>query len=98
MKRNNTHIHRFAGAVLIAAAVAGMAGCGGGGDSGSVYFPPPVAGNPPPNSPPPQDAYDQFIAYVQSLVASALDTAEPADVTAYDPPPTSETKEPVATQ
>ena len=34
----------------------------------------------------------------QSLVASVLDTAEPANVAAFDPAPTSETKDPVATQ
>ena len=95
----NRNIYRIAGVVLVATV---MAGCGGGGDSnGGSFFPFPVAGNPPPATVPPpmqQDAYDQFLAYVQSLVASVLDTSEPANVAAYDPPPTSETKEPVATQ
>ena len=41
---------------------------------------------------------DKFVDYVKALVATAVDTAEPADVTAFDPPPTSDTTEPVATQ
>ena len=32
------------------------------------------------------------------MVATMLDSSEPANVAAFDPPPTSETKEPVATQ
>ena len=39
-----------------------------------------------------------FLAYVKALVATARDTAEPADVRAFDPPTTTETKEPIATQ
>ena len=64
----------------------------------------PVGGNTPPQSPPQNtppvaaDPYDLFVAYVQAMVATMLDTSEPTDVAAFDPPPTSETKEPVATQ
>jgi len=93
----NRNIPRIAGLLLVAAF---LAGCGGGGGGGAAVYPfPPVSGNNPPENPPPQaDAYDSFIAYVQSLVASVLDTAEPANVAAFDPAPTSETKDPVATQ
>jgi hypothetical protein len=38
------------------------------------------------------------LAYVKSLVDQLLDTSEPAGVSAFDPPPTSETKEPVSVQ
>ncbi|SEK09587.1 MULTISPECIES: hypothetical protein [unclassified Variovorax] len=92
MKRN---IQRIGGALLLAAALTGCGG-GGGGGGGGGFYPFPVGGN---NPPPDQlDAYDQFVAYVQALVASVLDTEEPANVAAFDPPPTSETKDPVATQ
>jgi hypothetical protein len=95
MKRN---ISWMAGPMAVAILVAG---CGGGGGGGG--FVPPVAGTgtTPPStvpSPPAQvDPLDKFIAYVKSLVASALDTVEPADVSAFDPPQTSEAREPVAT-
>ena len=59
---------------------------------------PPVTTTPPPNSiTPVLSAYDSFVAYVQTMVASLRDTSEPADVTAYDPAPVSNTLEPVAT-
>mgnify|MGYP001075701080 CR=1 FL=1 len=92
----NRNIHRIGGALLLAAA---LPGCGGGGGGGGFY-PSPIGGNnPPQNQPPAQaDAYDLFIAYVQAMVATMLDSSEPANVAAFDPPPTSETKEPVATQ
>ncbi|MFM9924353.1 hypothetical protein VLK31_15270, partial [Variovorax sp. H27-G14] len=87
------------GALLLAAA---HTGCGGGGGGGGGFYPFPIAGNPqnPPPVPPGEqaDPYDQFIAYVQALVTTMLDTEEPANVVAFDPPPTSETKDPVATQ
>ncbi|WP_295544520.1 hypothetical protein [uncultured Pseudacidovorax sp.] len=94
---------RLAGALLAAAA---LAGCGGGGGSSFAFLPvPPGTGttNPPTTpapgpSTPQVSAYDQFLAYVTALVGSLQDTAEPADVTAYDPPPTSDTAEPTATQ
>jgi len=93
----NRNIHRIGGALLLAAA---LAGCGGGGGGGGGFYPSPIGGNnPPQNQPPAQaDAYDLFIAYVQAMVATMLDSSEPANVAAFDPPPTSETKEPVATQ
>ncbi|KTT27566.1 hypothetical protein [Pseudacidovorax intermedius] len=98
---------RLAGVLLTAAA---LAGCGGGGGSSFAFFPvPPGTGTTsPPTTPAPgagtgtatpqASAYDQFVAYVVALVSSVQDTAEPADITAYDPPPTSETAEPTATQ
>ena len=65
----NRNIPRIAGLLLVTAF---LAGCGGGGGGGAVFYPfPPVSGNPPENPPPQADAYDSFIAYVQSLVASA---------------------------
>jgi hypothetical protein len=88
-----------AGAVLIAAA---LAGCGGGGGGGSSFYPFPVGSAPPP----PQDgqqpgmevsAYDAFVAYIVALVATKVDDQDAANVAQFDPPPTSETKEPVAT-
>lgn len=92
----NRNIYRIGGLVLVAAV---MAGCGGGDGGGGGAFLPiaPIAGA----SPPPADqagAYNKFVAYVQSLVGSTLDAAEPTDVVvAFDPPPTSETNDPVAT-
>ncbi|MDL9999297.1 hypothetical protein QTI24_11830 [Variovorax sp. J22P240] len=79
------------GLPLVAAFV--VAACGGGGGGGG-YFPP-IGGMTPPADP---DTLDAFLAYVKSLVATALDTAEPADVTAFDPPTTTDTREPIATQ
>ncbi|CAN7384427.1 hypothetical protein LJR290_002319 [Variovorax sp. LjRoot290] len=83
-------------ASLLAAVV--LAGCGGGGGGGSGGFP--IGTAPPPSNPPPvmTDPYDAFIAYVKGLIDMALDTAEPADVAAFDPPPTSDTKDPLSTQ
>lgn len=84
----NRMIIRF-GLALVAAIV--VAGCGGGGGGG--YFPP-VATNPPAQAEP----LDAFLAYVKQLVATALDTAEPADVSAFDPPTTVDTREPITVQ
>lgn len=83
-------------ASLLAAVV--LAGCGGGGGGEFGGFP--VGTVPPPSNPPPvmADPYDAFIAYVKGLIDMALDTAEPADVAAFDPPPTSDTKDPLSTQ
>lgn len=79
------------GVPLVAALV--VAGCGGGGGGGG-YFPP-IGGT---TSTTTADTLDAFLAYVKALVATALDTAEPADVTAFDPPTTMETREPIATE
>lgn len=80
--------------------VLGLSACGGGGDGGFRGFPiattsPPATSNPPPAA---SDPYDSFLAFVKDLVNKVLDTSEPADVTAFDPPPTSDTKEPIAAQ
>lgn len=89
--------YRIAGPLLIAATLAGCGGGGGGG--GSSFYPFPPAGGPPATPPPQADAYDTFIAYVKALVSGGgLDTAEAADVAMFDPPPTSETKDPVSTE
>jgi len=87
---------------LVLAIAAGLTACGGGGDGGR-FFPiattPPASTNPPATTPPAAtDPFDAFVAYVKSLVDQLLDTSEPADVSAFDPPPTSETKEPVSLQ
>jgi len=67
-----------------------IVGCGGGGGSGFI---PPVAGT---TSSRDSDTLDAFMAHVKALVATAMDAAEPADVTAFDPPTTTETREPIA--
>ena len=85
--------------VVPAAMALTLAACGGNDDytDTPVATTPPVT-TPPTTTPPTATAYDTFIAYVQRTVASMLDTAEPADVTAFDPAPVSDTREPVATQ
>jgi len=90
-------ISRIGGLLLVAAF---LTGCGGDGGGGGGFYPFPIAGGNPPDNPPTAqaDPYDQFIAYVQSLVATMLDTEEAANVAVFDPPPTSETKDPVSTQ
>lgn len=98
----NITFHRIAGPLLVAATLAGCGGGGGGGGGFSFHPFPPAGGGqqPPPTAPPPQaDAYDTFIAYVKALVdGGALDTAEAVDVATFDPPPSSETKDPVSTE
>jgi hypothetical protein len=86
-----------AGAVFIAAALAGCGGGGGGGGGG--FYPFPVGANPPPGGQPPAElsAYDAFVAYIVALVATQNEDQDAANVAQFDPPPTSETKEPVAT-
>ena len=89
--------------VALAAALV-LTACGGGGGGGGGYVPigtaPPAQNPPPQTTPPPMmaDAYDSFISYVKQLVAGTSETAPPADVSKFDPPPTSETKDPVSTQ
>ncbi|HEY2418511.1 MAG TPA: hypothetical protein VGH84_11380 [Steroidobacteraceae bacterium] len=77
------------GLPLVAALV--VAACGGGGGG----YVPPIGGA---TSTTTTDALDEFLAYVKALIATAADTAEPADVTAFDPPKTTETREPIGTQ
>jgi hypothetical protein len=69
-----------------------VAACGGGGGGG---YSPPIGGG---TTPADTATLDSFLAYVKTLVATALDTSEPADVTAFDPPTTTEAREPIATQ
>ena len=91
-------------ALPLAAALA-LSACGGGGSGGGGgYFPPiattppPTTGNPPTDPPVMQSPYDAFIAYMKAIIQTALDTSEPADVTAFDPPPVSDVADPVSTQ
>ncbi|MGJ7496400.1 hypothetical protein ACSFA8_15100 [Variovorax sp. RT4R15] len=97
--KNTRLFSRAAGAVVIAAA---LAGCGGGGGGGGGFFLPFPAGSTPPppdNQPLAQvSAYDAFVAYVVTLVSTQIDNQDAANVAQFDPPPTSETKDPVATQ
>ena len=78
-----------------------LVACGGGGGGGGSYFP--IATTPPATTPPGDtqpvvvSPYDAFVAYLKGLVQTALDTSEPADVAAFDPPPASDVVEPVAT-
>jgi hypothetical protein len=65
-----------------------LAACGGGGGDGNTN----LGKSPDDNSP-----AGAFITYVQGLVNGLLDTAEPADVTAFDPPPVADTAEPKST-
>jgi hypothetical protein len=86
-------------AALLLAAAIGLAACGGGGGDNGSYFPVATAPPPPAEQPVmPADPYDTFVAFVKGLIGSLLDTAEPVDVAAFDPPPTSETKEPIPTE
>lgn len=98
MKRTQL-LSRAAGALVIAAALAGCGGGGGGGGNG--FYPFPVATTPPPQDgqPPVEQvsAYDAFLAYIVALVGTQLDHDDTANVAQFDPPPTSETKDPVAT-
>jgi hypothetical protein len=95
----NRKIH-WAGSTLLMAAI--LAGCGGGGSDGGFAMPPVATTTSPPatTTPPAQaSALDKFLAFVKDMVASSSSSAgEPADVSAFDPPPRSETAEPVAAQ
>lgn len=77
--------------------LAGMllaAGCGGGGggDGGQDPGSPPVAVDDGPAEP-----MDKFLAFVKAMVQVMADGAEPGDVSAFDPPTTSDTREPIHT-
>jgi hypothetical protein len=85
------------GIPLVAALV--LTACGGGGGGGGASYVPVVTAPPPTTTPPEMaSAYDNFVAYVKQLVAGSSETDTPADVSKFDPPPTSETKDPVSTQ
>ncbi|MGJ7610228.1 MULTISPECIES: hypothetical protein [unclassified Variovorax] len=94
--KNTRLLSCAAGAVVLAAA---LAGCGGGGGGGGGFYPFPIATTPPPDNQPPVEvsAYDAFVAYVVALVATQSETDDAANVAQFDPPPTSETRDPVAT-
>lgn len=90
-------------AVLVT--VLGLAACGGGGGGngfvGLGTTPAATATTPAPTTTQPvaaSDPFDSFLARLKDMVNSLLDTSEPSDVAAFDPPPTSETKEPIAVQ
>jgi len=90
----NRKIHRVGSTLLIGVI---LAGCGGGGGGGGFAVSPvsPVATTTPP---PQASALDKFLAFVRDMVVASSATAEPADVSAFDPPPRSETAEPVVAQ
>jgi len=78
-----------------------LAGCGGGGNGGGFAVPPVATTTPAPaTTTPPAEAntLDKFLAFVKDMVAAPSPSAEPADVSAFDPPPRSETAEPVVAQ
>ena len=76
--------HKILGASLALVMAILAAGCGGGGGGGDTM---PVATEPPAQS----DALDQLMAFVKAMVEGAPDWgAEPADVSAFDPPPRSD--------
>ncbi len=84
--------HRASWLVLAAAALA-LGACGGNNDS------PPAP--PADNSVPPASAgssFQGFIAYIASLAGVAYDSAEPADMTAFNgPTDNADAEEPAAT-
>jgi hypothetical protein len=70
------------------------AGCGGGGGGRGEPMPGPVATDPPSGS----DPLDTLMAFVKAMVEGAPDGgSEPADVSAFDPPPRSDTRDSMAT-
>ena len=80
---------------LLLSGVLLAAGCGGGG-GGSDPGTPPVAGGG--SEPPVQvEPMDRFTAFVKQMIQVMQDGAEPVDVSAFDPPITSDTREPFAT-
>ncbi len=103
MNKTSMRLVPLASAAALALA---LTACGGGGGGGG-YFP--IGSTPPATTPPAgggdvptqpsmmADAYDTFIAYVVALVNTSSETDEPADVAKFDPAPTSETKDPIAT-
>lgn len=86
--------HKTLGASLALVMAIFVAGCGGGGGGGGDPMPPPpVATDPPRNDP-----LDKLMAFVKAMVESAPDGgSEPADVSAFDPPPRSDTQDSMAT-
>jgi len=84
----NTQRLKSAAVATVLASSTLLAACGGGGGDGNTN----LGKSPDDNSP-----AGAFITYVQGLVNGLLDTAEPADVTAFDPPPLADTAEPKST-
>ena len=86
--------HKTLGASLALVMAILAAACGGGGGGGGDGDPMPVATEPPAQS----DALDQLMAFVKAMVEGAPDWgAEPADVSAFDPPPRSDATESMPT-
>ncbi|MGR4870574.1 hypothetical protein ACIPRI_17140 [Variovorax sp. LARHSF232] len=70
-----------------------VAGCGGGGGGGGGD-PMPVATEPPAQG----DPLDKMMAFVKAMIEGAPDSgSEPADVSAFDPPPRSDATESMPT-
>ncbi|MBU1358185.1 MAG: hypothetical protein KKC85_16175 [Gammaproteobacteria bacterium] len=97
------------GAPLLAAFI--LAGCGGGGGGGGGGYFPPVSGGGGGGGAgdgggggggggdmPPALTSESFIAYLKGVVQTALDTVEPVSTAAFDPPPTSDTTEPIVVE
>lgn len=80
---------------LLLSSVLIAAGCGGGGGNPDPGSPPVAGGGDPPVQAEPMD---KFFAFVKEMVQIALDSAEPVDVSGFDPPTRSDTRESFATQ
>jgi hypothetical protein len=87
-------LYRLSVPLGIAALCFGLTGCGGGGGGGSSSGDAGTIVSPPDPSTP----VGAFMAYVIKLVGSTQDNVEPASVVAFDPPPVSNTSEPVSTR
>lgn len=106
MKTTSFRLAPVASAMAMALALTACGGGGGGGGGGfpigglppGTTTPPPAGGGAPVTEPSMMaDAYDTFLAYVVALVSTSPETAEAADVAKFDPPPTSETRDPIVT-
>ncbi|WP_256734948.1 hypothetical protein [Variovorax sp. dw_954] len=74
-----------------------LSACGGGGGGGGGFLPPTTSTGNGGGDSGAADPYAGFISYVMALLGMAPETAEAADVSKFDPPATSDTKEAVAT-
>ncbi|MEJ8854160.1 hypothetical protein WKW79_06255 [Variovorax robiniae] len=71
-----------------------VSGCGGGGHGGGFFPPTTSTGSGDGGT---ADPYGGFISYIMALLGASPEAGEAADVSQFDPPGTSETKEAVAT-